>query len=251
LPADARPKCEAPASLVRFNAPLPKFAAALAASEPVHIVALGSSSTQGIGASSPKFRYPVRLQAELQRRFPDSKITVDNLGIGGQLATDMLPRITKSVLPRHPTLVIWQTGVNDAMRHVDLEAFRRTVLRGIDRLQKNGIDVVLLDMQYFPRAEKVHDFARYLIAMRQIAEARKVPIVQRYAIMKHLVTSAQFTARQLLASDLFHPNDVTYGCLGRLMADALQGEVARRIDPVKYPAEPARQAGSVIPVPVH
>ncbi len=82
-------------------------------------------------------------------------------------------------------------------------------------------------MQYFPRAEKVRDFARYLVAMRQIAEARKVPIVQRFAIMKHLVTSAQFTARQLLASDLFHPNDVTYGCLGRLMADALQDEVAR------------------------
>ncbi len=214
-------------------------------------MALGSSSTKGIGASSPKSCYPVRLQAELQRRFPDSKITVDNLGIGGQLATDMLPRITRNVIPRKPTLVIWQTGVNDAMRHVDLEKFRKTVLRGIDLLQKKGIDVVLLDMQYFPRAEKVRDFARYLVAMRQIAEACKVPIVQRYAIMKHLVTSAQFTPRQLLAKDLFHPNDVTYGCLGRLMADALQGEVARRSGRIKYPAEPSKQAGAVTPVPVH
>ncbi len=236
---------------MRFNAPLPKFAAALAGSKPVHIVALGSSSTQGIGASSPKFRYPVRLQAELQRRFPDSPIIVDNLGIGGQLATDMLPRINKDVLPRKPTLVIWQTGVNDAMRHVDLETFRRTVERGIDRLQKHGIDVVLLDMQYFPRAEKVRNFARYLVAMRQIAEARKVPIVQRFAIMKHLVTSAQFTARQLLAADLFHPNDLTYGCLGRLMADALQGEVARGVARVKYPAETTKQAGAVPNLSVH
>ena len=236
---------------MRFQAPLPHFSVALAARKPVHIMALGSSSTKGIGASSPKSCYPVRLQAELQRRFPDSKITVDNLGIGGQLATDMLPRITRNVIPRKPTLVIWQTGVNDAMRHVDLEKFRKTVLRGIDLLQKKGIDVVLLDMQYFPRAEKVRDFARYLVAMRQIAEARKVPIVQRYAIMKHLVTSAQFTPRQLLAKDLFHPNDVTYGCLGRLMADALQGEVARRSGRIKYPAEPSKQAGAVTPVPVH
>jgi acyl-CoA thioesterase-1 len=249
--AGERPSCEAPASLVRFNAPLPKFAAALIANMPMHIVALGSSSTQGIGASSPKSCYPVRLQAELQRRFPDSKITVDNLGVGGQLATDMLPRITKDVLPRKPTLVIWQTGVNDAMRHVDLETFRRTVERGIDRLQKAGIDVVLLDMQYFPRAEKVRDFARYLVAMRQIAESRKVPIVQRFAIMKHLVTSAQFTAQQLLAADLFHPNDLSYGCLGRIMADALQGEVVRGVDRVKFPAETTKQAGAAPSLLVH
>jgi lysophospholipase L1-like esterase len=163
----------------------------------------------------------------------------------------MLPRIKKDVLPRKPTLVIWQTGVNDAMRSVDLEKFRKTVLRGIDLLQKKNIDVVLLDMQYFPRAEKLRDFARYLVAMRQIAEARKVPIVQRYAIMKHLVTSAQFTARQLLAKDLFHPNDLTYGCLGRLMAEALQSEVVRGTVRVKYPAEPARQAGDVVRLPVH
>ncbi len=236
---------------MRFQEPLPHFSTALASNKPVRIVALGSSSTQGVGASSPKSCYPVRLQAELQRRFPDSKITVDNLGVGGQLATDMLPRIKKDVLPRNPTLVIWQTGVNDAMRKVDLEKFRKTVLRGIDLLQKKNIDVVLLDMQYFPRAEKVRDFARYLVAMRQIAEARKVPIVQRYAIMKHLVTSAQFTARQLLAKDLFHPNDVTYGCLGRLMADALQGEVVRGTVRVKYPPDRAKQAGSVVPAAVH
>ena len=63
--------------------------------------------------------------------------------------------------------------------------------------------------------------------MRQIAEARKVPILQRFAIMKYLVTSAQYTPQQLLAPDLFHPNDFTYGCLGRFLADALQDEVGR------------------------
>ena len=236
---------------MRFQAPLPHFSTALAANKPVRIVALGSSSTQGIGASSPKASYPVMLQAELRRRFPDSKITVYNRGIGGQLASDMLRRMKKDVLSRHPTLVIWQTGVNDAVRHVNVDKFRETVLRGIEMLQEAGIDVVLLDMQYFPRAEKVRDFARYLVAMRQIAEARKVPILQRYAIMKHLVTSAQFTPRQLLAADLFHPNDVTYGCLGRLMADALQGQVGRRTEPAKYPAEPKKQAGAVAPVRVH
>lgn len=231
-------------SLLRFDAPLPVFTAALASKKPFRIVALGSSSTQGIGASSPKATYPVKLQAELRQRFPDSQISVVNLGIGGQLATDMIPRIKKDVLPLRPALVIWQTGVNDAMRHVDLAAFRKTVKRGIALLQKHHIDVVLLDMQYFPRAEKVRDFARYLVAMRQIAEAAKIPIVQRFAIMKHLVTSAQFTARQLLAKDLFHPNDVTYGCLGRMIADALQDETGQAKKQVKLVPETPRKVGA-------
>ena len=109
-------------------------------------------------------------------------------------------------------------------------------------LQKKGIDVVLLDMQYFPRAEKVRDFARYLVAMRQIAEADKIPILQRFAIMKHLVTSAQYTARQLLAKDLFHPNDLTYGCLGHMLAEALQSEAARTEQREVRSRKPARQA---------
>lgn len=220
----------------------------------MRIVALGSSSTQGIGASSPKACYPVKLQAELQQRFPQNKILVDNLGIGGQLASDMLPRIKKDVIPRKPTLVIWQTGVNDALRFVSVDKFRETVVTGIDLLQRAGIDVVLLDMQYFPKAEKVRDFPRFLVAMRQIAEQRRIPILQRFAIMKHLVTTAQYTPQQLLAEDQFHPNDLSYRCLGRMMADALEGEVAdvaKTVVKAKHPAEPAKQAGTVAPLPVH
>lgn len=254
-PVEASPRCQAPATLLRFDAPLPRFSAALAAGQPVRIVALGSSSTQGVGASSPKACYPVKLQSELLQRFPQSKITVENLGIGGQLATDMLRRIKKDVIPRKPTLVVWQTGVNDALRAVSVDKFRATVNEGIDELQAAGIDVVLLDMQYFPRAEKVRGFPRFLVAMRQIAEQRRIPILQRFAIMKHLITSAQYTPQQLLAADQFHPNDISYGCLGRMMADALQGEVdsppPKAVAKKKYPAEPAKQAGAAATLPVH
>lgn len=239
---------------MRFDAPLPKLSAALAAGEPVQIVALGSSSTQGIGASSPKASYPVRLQAELQQLFPKSAITVVNFGIGGQLASDMLPRIRQQVIPRKPTLVIWQTGVNDAMRLVKVEQFRDNVIAGVEDLKRAGIDVVLLDMQYFPKADKLRDFPRFLVTMRQIAEQRHIPIMQRYAIMKHLITSAQYTPQQLLAADQFHPNDLSYGCLGRVIAEALQDEVtdfAKTVAKRKYPAEAAKQAGNTAQLPVH
>jgi hypothetical protein len=74
--------------------------------------------------------------------------------------------------------------------------------------------------------------------------------------MKNLVTSAQYTPQQLLAADQFHPNDFSYGCLGSLMAEALQSEVApaakaKAVANKKYPAEAAKQAGAVAPMPVH
>ena len=252
VPASAgtRQQCQPPSSLVRFTAPLSRFPDVLLSGEPVRIVALGSSSTEGIGASNPGAGYPVRLQAELRRRLPGPTITVDNLGISGQLASDMLRRIKTQVLPRRPALVIWQTGVNDAVQQVNIEVFRHTVLQGIDKLQKSGVDVVLLDMQYFPGAEKIPNFSRYLVAMRQIAKDQRVPLVQRYAIMRHLVSSAQYTPRQLLASDLFHPNDFTYDCLGKVLANALQDEV-KRSRQARHLSARVKQAGDVLNAPVH
>jgi hypothetical protein len=35
----------------------------------------------------------------------------------------------------------------------------------------------------------------------------------------------QFTANRLLSPDLFHMNDLSYGCLATLMADAIEEQV--------------------------
>lgn len=194
----------------------------------MRIAALGSSSTQGAGASSKELRYPAQLQAELRRRFPDSDIEVANLGIGGELASDMLKRVDGQVLPLKPALVIWQTGVNDAIRGVDLEEFRSTLQKGIRLFKEQGIDVVLLDHQYYPGAAKLAGFDDYLQALHDMAREEKIPLLSRYRIMEHLVTTGQFAISDLLARDRFHLNDVSYGCLGTAMADALENSVRHR-----------------------
>ena len=43
--------------------------------------------------------------------------------------------------------------------------------------------------------------------------------------MKHLVKSGQHTPEQLLAPDNFHLNDLSYGCLADLMADAIEEQI--------------------------
>src|ERR1700719_3738121 len=72
--------CSAPTEFTRFDRPLVRTARRLASGEPLTIVAIGSSSTAGAGASSPDASYPNRLAVELKQRFPLQDITLVNPG---------------------------------------------------------------------------------------------------------------------------------------------------------------------------
>lgn len=228
-PKGKRPKfvtsCDAPRDLVRFTVALPATSRALNRGGSIEVVALGSSSTAGSGASSPQASYPARLEAELLRRFPGKDFSVHNYGTGGHLARDMLVRIEEAVLTMKPSLVIWQTGVNDATQDVGVDAFREVLDRGIRMLKSQGIDVILVDMQYYPRSERVSGYRDYLRAMRSAAEANAIGLFPRYAIMRHMVRSGQHAPEALLAPDNFHLNDLSYGCLADLMADGIEEQL--------------------------
>ena len=84
---------------------LPGVAARLRQHRRLTIVASGSSSTEGIGASNSAHSYPALLQRDLQQMLgPKDEVTVINRGIGGQDADDMLARLEGKSLLRSP---IW------------------------------------------------------------------------------------------------------------------------------------------------
>src|SRR5688572_23194027 len=105
--AFAAPPCRAPSELIQLGTTLPRLAAAIHAGKNPVVVALGSSSTEGVGASDPTRAYPARLAAELRDRHGVT-VTVINKGIGGEVTADMLRRLEKDVLVHLPALVIWQ-----------------------------------------------------------------------------------------------------------------------------------------------
>jgi hypothetical protein len=81
LPARAQAPesgCNVNLHQVRLANPLSHIAKKLVNFEPITIVAIGSSSTAGAGASSPTANYPSRLAVELKRLFPTHSITVLN-----------------------------------------------------------------------------------------------------------------------------------------------------------------------------
>src|SRR5262245_57674305 len=60
------PKCVVTSDIAQFDLPLPRMALRVAGGLPIKVVAIGSSSTYGAGASSPAGSYPSRLEAELK-----------------------------------------------------------------------------------------------------------------------------------------------------------------------------------------
>lgn len=235
LPAgalDPLPSCRPPGALVAFDTPLRGLARAVERSREIRIVALGSSSTEGTGASTKQATYPARFDQEMDRRFPGKDFQVTNLGKGGELVDAMLVRLVRDVIPSRPALVLWQTGVNDAISGVEIPIFRKALISGITALKAAGIEVVLVDPQYYPRSAGVPRYEDFVAVMRAVAREQGVPIFRRYAIMKHLLASGQQSADVFLWKDKFHLNDRSYACLAELMAEAVEGEIRRPAAPV-------------------
>lgn len=225
--AEAAPLCAAPTPLDRLPLPLPHLAAKLAAGQGVTIVAFGSSSTQGIGASTPAHAYPSELQADLAAALPHAAIRVVNKGVGGERETEMMRRFDADVLAEHPDLVIWQVGANAVIDDDALPPDERLIRSGIERLKQAGIDVVLMDLQYAPEMLRHRDYLRMEAYIAAIGHELGVPVFRRFALMRHWIASGAFEMADMIAADELHMNDASYGCLAQKLADALLGDVAR------------------------
>jgi acyl-CoA thioesterase-1 len=213
--------CAAPGDLSRLRGRLPRTALRLARHEPLRIVAIGSSSTEGSGASAPDRTYPAQLAAEFRRRLPGQPVTIVNKGVGGETAIDMAARFERDVFAERPDLVIWQLGTNSVLRDAPIAPVREAVQNGIGRLKDAGIDVVLMDAQYAP-AVLAHPLYRDMErALATIGKEEGVPVFRRFALMRHWIATEQLDFMTMLSPDGLHLNDLSYRCIGRLLGDAV------------------------------
>src|SRR2546426_11718068 len=146
------PACRVAAEQVRFDRPLPRTARLLVSGKPIKIVALGSSSTFGAGASTSAASYPSRLAEELSRHFPGHEITVLNRGVNGEEAANMLARLDTAVIAEKPDLVLWQAGTNSVLRDKAVSPHASLLHEGLTRLQATGAGVVPIFTQYAPES---------------------------------------------------------------------------------------------------
>jgi acyl-CoA thioesterase I len=221
--SDASPRavCHAPASLIRLAYPLKRTARRLAAGEPITIVAIGSSSTAGAGASSPDASYPSRLAVELKQRFPRSQIKVINRGTNGEEVHDMLARFQTSVIDEKPDLVLWQLGTNAVLRDDPLVPAGSLIHEGLRQLKAIGADVVLMDPQFTPGVIAKPEIDGMVNLLSTEAKAANVDLFPRFAVMRiwHETDGVPFDTFSI--ADGVHMNDWGYACVATLLGSAI------------------------------
>jgi lysophospholipase L1-like esterase len=214
-------RCAVPAALDGLDGALPHTAERLRSGGSLTIVALGSSSTQGVGASRPERSYPSRLAALLQAELPGVRVRVLNRGVGGEMAPQMVARLDRDVLAERPDLVIWQLGTNSVLRDIDPKAETAVARSGIERIKAAGADVMMIDLQYAPGVLRHRYYRRMLDVLAAIAASEDVPLVRRFAMMRYWAEQGAMSLRLMLAKDRLHMADAGYDCLARQVARAI------------------------------
>jgi lysophospholipase L1-like esterase len=235
-------ECRVTADQVRLDVPLVRTARLLAGGAPIRIVALGSSSTYGAGASTSAASYPSRLAGELARHFPGHDITVVNRGVNGDTAADMLARLDTAVIAERPDLVLWQVGTNSVLRDQAVLPHATVLYEGLKRLKASGADVVLIDPQYVPAVTAQKEGASRMVKLiGEVARLRHASVFPRFEVMRQWHEDEKLPFESFSISDGLHMNDWGYACFAQLLGDTIIKSVG------EAKAEPgAEKPGSVI-----
>jgi lysophospholipase L1-like esterase len=226
----SRVPCLPPKGAPRTVGSLPRVAHKLAAGEPVVIIAFGSSSTQGYGASSPEFTYPSRLAAQLKRKYPTADITVINRGHGGDDAPEMMKRLQTEVIDAHPDMVIWQVGTNAILRNIDPDGVAQLVQDGVSLIQAGGADVVLVDPQYSPQVNQHQENASKMVRLlNRVAQLRHVGVFPRFEVMRQWHENQALPIDTFVIADGLHMNDWGYACFAQTLGD----DIIRSVGQIK------------------
>lgn len=219
--------CPPPPEALPLSVTLPHVTAALAAGQPLRILALGGASTAGSGLKSPDRAFPQRLAEKLRALAPRSAISVINRGHPGETTRSMVKRLASAIATDHPGLVLWEAGTTEAIDNSDPMQLDGDVERGLELLRRAQIDVILIDMQYSPAMAAMVDFDPYVDSLRRAAEAAGVPLFDRFAAMRAWGDSGLFHYDDPPADDAEPMAERVHGCVAEGLAEIVRRRAGR------------------------
>jgi hypothetical protein len=215
--------CEIGKAVITAEALLPRAAAAVAERHSLDIVVLGTASSTLPGPAGEKAAYPARLEVALAPLLPGVAVKVVPDIKARQSAAEMMEQEWQRIVEQRPALLIWQTGTADAIKGLDPEEFRYTLDQGVEMLQAEKMDVVLMNMQYSPRTDAMISISAYADNMRWVALQHEVPLFDRFALMKYWTETGTFDLYD--ASKNTDTAERVHDCIGRLLAGLIAGAV--------------------------
>jgi acyl-CoA thioesterase-1 len=218
-------ECEVPPELSEISVKLPHLAERLGARSPVNIVAIGGASTKGAAAGASDLAYPHRLQVALAGYYPDLPIAVVNKGVPRQSTQQMVERFPTDVIAEDPILVVWEAGISDAVRGIEIDDFASALQAGIDEVKNRAIDIILIDMQFSHRTSTVINFEQYLKALHRIGDLNEVYVFPRFEMMRYWSEQNMFNFDDVAEEERARLAAKVYDCIGRMLAQTIRNAV--------------------------
>jgi len=220
-----RAECEVPPELSEISLKLPHMAERLGARQPVNIVAIGGASTKGAAAGAADLAYPHRLQLALAGYYPDAPIAVVNKGVPRQSTQQMVERFPTDVIAEDPILVVWEAGISDAVRGIEIDDFATALQAGIEEVKNRAIDIVLVDMQFSRRTSTVINFEQYLRALHRVGDLNEVYVFPRFEMMRYWTEQNMFNFDDVAEDERARLAAKVYDCIGRKLAQIIRTAV--------------------------
>jgi acyl-CoA thioesterase I len=196
------------------------------AARPLQILAIGSSSTLGVGASSPGHAYPAQLAVDLSTQW-GIPAEVRNAGVGGEVSEATLARLKAEIASDRPDLVVWQVGTNDAVAGVDIAEFQASLEAGIAQARLAQVPIILVDPQFYFGIKNLARFEQFVTTVGEVGAKAHVPVFSRFAMMRAWAARSAAQLNAAMSADGFHMSDHGYACFASDLADDIARESGR------------------------
>ena len=221
------PECSAKPPAYEGRRAFRRIQQALHERRAARVMAIGSSSIVGVGATKPAATFTEQLEVDLERSFKGADFDVIGRGMSGEVAAVTAARIRSEALQFKPDLIVWQVGTNDGVAGVDQAVFAALLTTTLRWLATYRYDVVLVDPQYVSKFATDEHYKAIVRIITEVARREHVPLVHRYDAMEDL--ARRQINRSYMASDLFHLNDLGYKCMAEFAAQAIEAGVQQAL----------------------
>jgi acyl-CoA thioesterase I len=154
--------------------------------------------------------------------YPEVPIVVVNKGVPRQSAQQMVDRFATDVFPEEPVLVVWEAGITDAVRGVEIDELATALESGINAVKKRAIDILLVDMQFSRRASTLINFDQYLKAVHRVGDVNDIYVFPRFAMMRYWSEQNVFNFDATGEAERAQLAAKVYDCIGRNLAAAIR-----------------------------
>ncbi len=193
--------------------------------EDITVALVGGSITMGTvsagrrdGAFPERQPYAAFFGSWWKKRFPHSRITVVNAGIGGTDSYLGVHRLNADVLQRKPDVVLVEFSVNDEATDFFRESYDCLVRHLLSAPSEPAVMLLFMGQTSRVTAREIH---------AGVGAACRLPMVSCTDVFNAMMDGGVFSAEDL-SGDVVHPSALGHAVTGEILWRFLNGVYARR-----------------------